>query len=64
MHPIRHPRNVVIIGIAFIAVGALYALGAVPLGYPIEWAGVTMLGALGIAMSLMAYVLIAGSSED
>lgn len=64
MHPIRHPRNVVIIGIAFIAVGALYALGAVPLGYHIEWAGVTMLGALGIAMSLMAYVLIAGSSED
>lgn len=64
MHPIRHPRNVVIIGIAFIAVGALYALGAVPLGYQIEWAGVTMLGALGIAMSLMAYVLIAGSSED
>jgi hypothetical protein len=64
MHPIRHPRNVAIIGIAFIAIGALYALGAVPLGYHIEWAGVTMLGALGIAMSLMAYVLIAGSSGD
>lgn len=64
MHPIRHPRNVVIIGISFIVVGALYALGAVPLGYHIEWAGVTMLGALGIAMSLMAYVLIAGSSGD
>lgn len=64
MHPIHHPRNVVIIGIGFVAVGALYALGAVPLGYDIEWAGVTMLGALGIAMSLMAYVLIAGSSGD
>ncbi len=64
MHPIRHPRNVTIIAIAFIAIGALYALGAVPLGYHIEWAGVTMLGALGIAMSLMAYVLIAGSSGD
>lgn len=64
MHPIRHPRNVVIIGIAFLLVGALYALGAVPLGYHIEWAGVTMLGALGVAMSLMAYVLIAGSSGD
>jgi len=64
MHPIRHPRNVAVIGIAFLAVGALYALGAVPLGYHIEWAGVTMLGALAIAMSLMAYVLIAGSSED
>lgn len=64
MHPVRHPRNVAIIGVAFIAIGALYALGAVPLGYHIEWAGVTMLGALGIAMSLMAYVLIAGSSGD
>ncbi len=64
MHPIRQPRNVVIIGVGFIVVGALYALGAVPLGYHIEWAGVTMLGALGIAMSLMAYVLIAGSSRD
>lgn len=64
MHPVNHPRNVVVIGLAFVAVGALYALGAVPLGYHIEWAGVTMLGALGIAMSLMAYVLIAGSSRD
>lgn len=64
MHSIRHPRNVVVIGIAFVVVGALYALGAVPLGYHIEWAGVTMLGALGVAMSLMAYVLIAGSSRD
>lgn len=64
MHPIRHPRNVAIIGITFIAIGAIYALGAVPLGYRIEWAGVTMLGALGVAMALMAYVLIAGSSGD
>ncbi|MBI2762306.1 MAG: hypothetical protein HYX54_00895 [Chloroflexi bacterium] len=64
MHPVRHPRNVIVIGLAFVAVGTLYALGAVPLGYDIEWAGVTMLGALAIAMSLMAYVLIAGSSRD
>ncbi len=64
MHPMRHPRNVVILGIAFISVSALYALGAVPLGYEIEWAGVTMLGALGVAISIMAYVLIAGSSRD
>jgi hypothetical protein len=64
MHPMRHPRNVVVVGIGFIAVAAVYALGAVPLGYAIEWAGVTMLGALGVAISLMAYVLIAGSSRD
>lgn len=64
MHPLRHPRNVLVIGGTFVVVAALYALGAVPLGYNIEWAGVTMLAALGIAMSLMAYVLIAGSSRD
>ena len=47
-------------------IAAIYALpGIVPsLGYPPEWAGVTMLFALGIAMSLMFYVLIAGSSKD
>ena len=64
MHPMNHPRNVAILGIAFVSIGALYALGAVPLGYEIEWAGVTMLGALGVAISIMAYVLIAGSSRD
>lgn len=64
MHPTRHPRNVAIIGVVFVAIGFVYAVGAVPLGYHIEWAGVTMLGALGVAMSLMAYVLIAGSSEE
>jgi hypothetical protein len=64
MHPISHPRNVVVLGLGFILVAAIYALGAVPLGYEIEWAGVTMLGALGVAMSLMAYVLIAGSSKE
>lgn len=64
MHPMSHPRNVVVVGLAFITIGALYALGAVPLGYHIEWAGVTMLGGLGVALSLLAYVLIAGSTRD
>lgn len=64
MHPVQHPRYVIVIGVSFIAVAALYALGAVPLGYEIEWAGVTMLGALGVAMAIMFYVLIAGSSKD
>lgn len=64
MHPMRRPRNIVVIGIAFAVIAALYALLAVPLGYHVEWAGVTMLLALGVAMSLMFYVLIAGSSND
>jgi hypothetical protein len=64
MHPVQHPRNTIIIGGAFVLVAAVYALGAVPLGYEIEWAGVTMLAALGVAMAIMFYVLIAGSSRD
>jgi len=64
MHPIRHPRNTIIIGGAFVFVAAVYALGAVPLGYDIEWAGVTMLAALGVAMAIMFYVLLAGSAKD
>ena len=64
MHPLQHPRNTIIIGGAFVLVAAIYALGAVPLGYHIEWAGVTMLAALGVAMAIMFYVLIAGSSKD
>jgi hypothetical protein len=57
-------RNVIVIAITFIATGAIYALAATPLGYHIEWAGVTMLGALGVALAIMFYVLLAGSSQD
>ena len=57
-------RNVIVIAITFISLSAIYALGAPILGYHIEWAGVTMLGALGIAMTIMFYVLLSGSSQD
>jgi hypothetical protein len=33
-------------------------------GAHVDYAGVTMLLVLGIAMALMAYVLVAGSSND
>lgn len=64
MHPLRHPRNAALVGIIFVVVGVLYWALAVPLGYHIEYAGVTMLGVLGIAMAIMAYVLAAGSSNE
>ena len=64
MHPLRHPRNAALVGIIFVVVGVLYWTLAVPLGYHIEYAGVTMLAVLGIAMAIMAYVLIAGSSNE
>lgn len=64
MHPLRHPRNAALVGIIFFVVGVLYWALAVPLGYHIEYAGVTMLAVLGIAMAIMAYVLAAGSSNE
>ncbi len=59
----RH-RNSIVIGIACVATAVAYAGLAQPLGYKIEWAGVTMLVFLGAAMALMAYVLVAGSSRE
>ena len=64
MHPLRHPRNAALLGIIFVVIAAIY--WAVPYfgGWHLDYAGVTMLAILGIAMGLMAYVLVAGSSND
>ena len=51
------PRYTLLIGALFIAVAIIYGL------LSRDWGGVTMLGALGIAMGLMAYVLVAGSQR-
>jgi lipopolysaccharide export LptBFGC system permease protein LptF len=64
MHPLRHPRNAALVGIIFVVIGFLY-WGLAELGkYHVDYAGVTMLGVLGISMALMFYVLVAGSSSD
>ena len=64
MHPLRHPRNAAFVGIIFVVIGVLY-WGLAEIGhYHVDYAGVTMLAILGIAMALMAYVLVAGSSSD
>ena len=64
MHPIRHPRNAIIVGLVFVIVAVIY--WGVPYfgGWELDYAGVTMLAVLGIAMAVMAYVLIAGSPSD
>jgi dipeptide/tripeptide permease len=51
-----------VILLGFVTVSIAYAALAPVLGYHIEWAGVTMLAALGIALGLMWYVLNAGES--
>jgi len=52
---ITKPRFALLAGAIFIALAIVY--GALSH----DWGGVTMLFALGIAMALMAYVLVAGS---
>ena len=64
MHPLRHPRNAALAGIIFIAIGFVYWALPYFAQLHVDYAGVTMLGVLGIAMALMFYVLVAGSSND
>ncbi len=58
-------RNVIasLIGAGTIVIAFAYAAFAQPLGYHVEWAGVTMLFALGIALAILVYVLQSGPSE-
>ena len=64
MHPLRHPRNAAAVGLLFVAIGVIF--WAVPTlgGWHVDYAGVTMLLFLGVAMAIMAYVLVAGSPND
>ena len=68
MHPLRHPRNAALVGIVFIVIAFLF--WAVPTftgltdNYNDVAAGTTMLLFLGVAMAIMAYVLVAGSADD
>ena len=63
MHPIKHPRNSIFIGLVFVAIGAVYWALPYFTNAHLDYAGVTMLGVLGIAMAIMFYVLIAGSTD-
>jgi hypothetical protein len=60
----RHPRNAILIGVVFVVLGTIYWAAPYFLHAHIDYAGITMLGALGIAMALMFYVLIAGSPNN
>ena len=57
--PARY-RYAILIGVACVATAAAYAGLAIPFGYKIEWAGVTMLVALGAALGIMVAVLDTG----
>jgi hypothetical protein len=57
------PRRAAIVGIIFIVIAALYWLTPYLFGGIIDYAGLTMLIALGAAMAIMAYVLVAGQQQ-
>jgi hypothetical protein len=54
------PRRAAAVGIIFLVIAVSYVALAPVLGYAVDFAGATMLAALAAAMSIMAYVLIAG----
>ena len=58
----RH-GNAILIAIACVVTGVLYGALAPVFGYQIEWAGVTMLIALGAALGIMFFVLHTGQGE-
>jgi len=65
MHPLGHPRNAAIMGVAFLIVAFVYwVVPEVDAREFVDYAGVVMLGALGIAMAVMFYVLVAGSPRE
>ena len=64
MHPLRHPRNAIFLGLLFSAIGVVYWGVQSIAGWHVDYAGVTMLLLLGVAVSILGYVLIAGSPND
>ena len=56
-------RNALIIAISCMALGIIYGALAPVFGYRVEYAGVTMLIALGAALGLMFLVLHTGQGE-
>ena len=67
MHPLRHPRNAALVGIIFVIIGIIYFVVPAAEGLVVTYdiaAGTTMLIFLGVAMAIMAYVLVAGSTDE
>jgi hypothetical protein len=68
MHALRHPRNAALVGIVFVVIAVVFwivpTLEGLTIPYNLVAAGTTLLLFLGVAMGLMAYVLVAGSSGE
>jgi hypothetical protein len=64
MHPLKHPRNAMLVGLLFVAVAVVFYVWPTVVGGYFEPAGATLLALLGVAMAIMAYVLVAGSPRE
>ena len=58
------PRIAILIGVTFVVVTVVYYFFPIVFGGHVDLAGITMLLALAVAMSVMFYVLMAGSPRD
>ena len=56
-------RNAIFIGVGCVVLAVVYGALAPVFHYRVEWAGVTMLIALGAALGIMVAVLDTGSGE-
>jgi hypothetical protein len=59
-----HPKRAALVGLIFPLIAILYFVAPTVLGGTVDYAGITMLVALGAATSLMAYVLFAGLAKS
>jgi hypothetical protein len=68
MHPLRHPRNAAMVGIAFVVIAIIFwvvpTMEGLTVPYDMVAAGTTLLIFLGVATAIMAYVLVAGSTDE
>lgn len=68
MHPLKHPRNAALVGILFIVIAVIFyavpTIEGLTIPYNDVAAGTTMLLFLGVAMAIMAYVLVAGTNDE
>lgn len=58
------PRRAALVGLFFVVDALAYLLAPTVLNGHVDFAGVTMLIALGASMSIMFYVLLAGQSRS
>lgn len=58
------PSRAALVGLVFPLIAVVYFVVPTVVGAPVDYAGVTLLLALGVAVSLMAFVLFSGIQKS